>query len=363
MTNKERFLNHMYFKNVDRCFCMETGFWEEVFSQWPSLAAAHVSSQAEASSFFGLDVLENFWGELIYANTFLEPHYPNTVLRETEKALHMYNSYGVVIEKMKPEYGARSRMLRPSIATPEDWRRAKGERFILNDPKRDVDLERCAKALSGKEESPLGLFCGSVVGFIAQMLTFEGMIYSCYDHPDMVEDMVETCCRLIERFLDQILPHFRFDIACFYENITCKNGPIIPLWFFCDVVIPRYKRIVAKLHQYGVQLISVGSDGDIRPLLPYLLEAGVNCLSPYEVNGCVRPDELLGQYPGALRIIGGVDKLVIAKGKTAIDRYLDVIYKAVLTGGFIPHIDHDIPPSISEENFVYYLEKKRKMLG
>ncbi|MEN6316595.1 MAG: uroporphyrinogen decarboxylase family protein [Clostridiaceae bacterium] len=363
MTNKERFLNHMNFKGVDRCFCMETGFWSELFSEWPMFAAANVKNNAQANAFLGLDMIENFWGELIHANTFLEPFYSSTLLGETETTEIMYNSYGVVIEKMKPLYGERSRMLRPSIVTPGDWHRTKAERFIIADPKRNVDIEQCRKNLSGVVDSPLGLYCGSMVGLIAQMLTFEGMIYSCFDYPEMMEDMVETCFRLIDRFLDQVLPHFKFDIACFYENITCKNGPTLPVWFFREIVVPRYKLICKKLNQYGVNLISVGSDGDIRPLLPYFLECGVNCLSPYEVNGCVHPDELLSRYPGALRIIGGVDKLEIAKGKEEIDKYLQSIYKAVVRGGYIPHIDHDVPPSISEENFVYYLEQKRKLLG
>lgn len=363
MTNKERFRNQMNFKGVDRCFCMETGFWDELFQEWPMFAAASIKNNSEANEFLGLDTIENFWGDLIHENTFLEPYYPRTLISETETTEIRYNPYGVIVERMKPAYGARSRMLRPSIVTPDDWKSVKAERFILDDPKRKINIEQSRKILSDKSDRPLGLFCGSVVGFIAQMLTFEGMIYACFDYPDMVEDMVETCFQLIDRFLDQVLPHIQFDIACLYENITCKNGPTIPVWFFRDVVVPRYKLISKKLNQYGVNLISVGSDGDIRPLLPYFMEGGVNCLSPYEVNGCVHPDILLSQYPGALRIIGGVDKLEIAKGKDAIDRYMDSIYKAVVRGGYIPGIDHDIPPSISEENFVYYLEKKRKLLG
>lgn len=363
MTNKERFLNQMNFKSFNRCFCMETGFWGEVFSEWPMFAAAGVRNNAQAFELLGLDTLENFWGELIQANTFLEPYYTNEILDETETSFIRYNSYGVIVEEMKPAFGARSRMLRPTILTPDDWKRVKAERLILDDPKRIVDVERCRKALSAAGDNPLGLFCGSVVGFLAQMLTFEGMIYSCFDYPEMVEDMVDTCYRLIDRFLDQVLPHFKFDIACFYENITCKSGPILPMWFFRDIVAPRYKQLCSKLNHFGINLISAGSDGDIRPLLPYFMESGVNCLSPYEVNGCVHPAELLSQYPGALRIIGGVDKIEIAKGKEAIDRYLGSIVDTVAKGGYIPHIDHDVPPSISEENFMYYLKQKQMILG
>lgn len=363
MTNKERLFNHMNFRGVDRCFNMETGFWGEVFDKWPLFRENGVKSNADANALLGLDVLENFWGERIWANTFLEPYYDEDVLEETEKTVIRYNSYGVIVEQMKPAYGERSRMLRPSVVTPGDWKRVKAERLRVDDPRRDVDIERYREKVSCIGDNPLGLFCGSVVGFIAQMLTFEGMIYACHDYPEMVEDMVDTCYRLIDRFLDRILPHFRFDIACFYENITCKNGPILPLGFFCNAVAPRYRRLCQKLNRHGVDLVSVGSDGDVRPLLPYFLDAGVNCLSPYEVNGCVHPGELLGQYPGALRIIGGVDKIEIAKGIEAIDRYMDSIRPAVERGGFIPHIDHDVPPSIGQEVFLYYLEKKKKLLG
>ena len=36
-------------------------------------------------------------------------------------------------------------------------------------------------------------------------LTVEGLAYACLDYPEMVEDMVETCCQLVEHFLDQVL--------------------------------------------------------------------------------------------------------------------------------------------------------------
>lgn len=362
MTDRERFLNHMHFKPVDRCFNMETGFWEELFTDWKRFRQAGVKDLAGANALLGLDTLENFWGDRIWANTFLEPYYAHDLVEEREKTVLKYNGYGVIIEEMKPAYGQRSRMIRPSVVTPDDWKRVKAERLVVDDPKRNVNPAKVKASLTGMGDKPVGLFLGSVVGFIAQMLTFEGMACACYDYPDMAEDMVDTCYRLIDRFMDQVLPLYPFDIACLYENITCKNGPLLPMWFFKEVVIPRYKRITQKLRAYGVQLISVGSDGDIRPLLPLLIEAGVNCLSPYEVNGCVPPGELLAQYPGVLRIIGGVDKLEIAKGRDATDRLMDGLSDTVRRGGFIPHIDHDVPPSIREADFLYYLERKRHLL-
>ena len=32
-------------------------------------------------------------------------------------------------------------------------------------------------------------------------------------------------------------------------------------------------------------------------------------------------------------------------------------------GGYIPHLDHLVPPDISFRNYQEYLEKKRKLIG
>ena len=59
--------------------------------------------------------------------------------------------------------------------------------------------------------------------------------------------MVETCCVLVEDFLDQVLGGIDFDYASGWEDICFKNGPIVSVDFFQLVVTPRYKRIGRKL--------------------------------------------------------------------------------------------------------------------
>ena len=130
-----------------------------------------------------------------------------------------------------------------------------------------------------------------------------------------------------------------------------------------EIVAPRIKRVAKKLGSYGIDLFSMGSDGDIRPLLPILLDAGINCLSPYEVNCCVHPGKLLDEYSGALRIIGGVDKIQIMGGKDCIDSYLHSIAPYVKRGGFIPHIDFDVYAYYGQDHYLYYLKRFRQLFG
>jgi len=178
-----------------------------------------------------------------------------------------------------------------------------------------------------------------------------------------VEDMVERCCQLVEQALDWLLPHFDFDYASGWEDICFKNGPIVSLDFFQQVVVPRYARIGRKLRAAGIDLWYTDCDGDVRPLLPGFLAAGINCLFPYEVNSCVHPAVLLKEYGKDLRIMGGVDKLELRKGPPAIKAYLESIAPLVERGGYIPFCDHRCPPDVKPDDYLYYLDLKEKMFG
>ncbi|MCL6613334.1 MAG: hypothetical protein K6U03_01730 [Firmicutes bacterium] len=249
------------------------------------------------------------------------------------------------------------------MVTPEDWRRVKEERFRRDDPARIVDIEALKRLHPADRDYPLGVDCGSMIGKIRDMLTFEGLAYAIYDYPEMVEDMVETACLLVEDFLDQVLPHFEFDFACGWEDICYKTGPIVSPGFFRRVVTPRYQRISRRLRAAGIDIWYVDCDGDVRPLIPAMMEGGVNCLFPFEVNGCGHPGEVLRKYGPELRIMGGVDKMKLGEGREAIKAYLESLSPLVARGGFIPFCDHRCPPNVSQDDYLYYLDLKEEIFG
>ena len=133
--------------------------------------------------------------------------------------------------------------------------------------------------------------------------------------------------------------------------------------FFKSAILPRYKRIGKKLNQHGIDIWYTDSDGDIRPFIPYFLEAGLNTMFPWEVNGSDHPGKTLDEYGQQLRIIGGVDKMQLRKDKSAIREYLESLAPYVERGGFIPHVDHRCPPDVPPENYFYYLDVKEELFG
>jgi len=358
MTDRDRFNNQMHYKPVDRCFNMEFGYWDENFREWDIFVKNDIKNNEEADIFFNFDRIMNIGG-----NTWMNPGYTAQTVDETDTTRILINADGLLAEVPKDGHDTIPHYIKASIITPDDWKRCKEERFRLDDPVRKVDIEALKAMHPENRDYPLGVWCGSMIGKIRDMLTFEGLAYACYDYPEMVEDMVETSCLLVLDSLDQLLPHFDFDFASGWEDICFKNGPIVSVPFFKDVVLPRYKRINSKLKAYGIDLWYTDCDGDVRPILPLMMEGGINCLFPFEVNGCSHPAELLNEYGKDLRIMGGVDKIELGKGKEAIKAYLETLIPLVERGGYIPFCDHRCPPNVKPEDYLYYLELKESMFG
>jgi uroporphyrinogen decarboxylase len=361
MSDRERFYRQMHYQSVDRCFNMEFGYWDDNFSQWDIFVKNNIKNNAEADIFFAFDKISSIGGR-----NFMYPPMEERVVEVREHTKVIMNNEGLLAE-VPIEGGGSSipHFLKSSIETPEDWKRIKEEHFDVQHPGRVIDIPSFKKKF-GDDESrdfPLGIDCGSMIGKIRDLLTFEGLAYAIYDYPEMVEDMVETSCRLVEFALDQLLPAFQFDYASGWEDICFNHGPIVGIDFFRDVVMPRYKRISKKLSSHGIDIWYTDCDGDVRPILLYFLEGGINCLFPYEVNSCTHPGELLDQYQGQLRIMGGVDKMELGKGKEAIKAYMKSLEKYVLRGGYIPFCDHRCPPNVKTEDYLYYLDLKEGMFG
>jgi hypothetical protein len=68
------------------------------------------------------------------------------------------------------------------------------------------------------------------------------------------------------------------------------------------------------------------------------------------------------KYGKSFCMVGGVDKREIAKGRQAIDAEIARLAPVIREGGYIPWIDHTVPPDTALADFEYYLEKKRKVI-
>jgi hypothetical protein len=131
-----------------------------------------------------------------------------------------------------------------------------------------------------------------------------------------------------------------------------------------EFILPEYKRLTAFFRSHGIKTVLLDTDGDLRQLIPIFLEGGITGLLPFEVNAGLNVVEIREAYP-RLQILGGIDKVQLARGRQAIEEELaaKVTPEMLRQGGFIPMVDHSVPMDISWDSFRYYRERLREIVG
>jgi len=120
--------------------------------------------------------------------------------------------------------------------------------------------------------------------------------------------------------------------------------------------------MVEFFRAHGTKYFAVDSDGDPTVLIPLMMDAGVDTVWPIERASNVSPQQWRKQFGKSLRLWGGVDKRILTQGKDAIRNHLREFIPLIEQGGFIPTIDHTVPPDVSWDNFRYYMDCKRLLL-
>jgi uroporphyrinogen decarboxylase len=159
-----------------------------------------------------------------------------------------------------------------------------------------------------------------------------------------------------------VLENLDVDAFIMWEDMCYNTGPLISPAMFREFMLPAYKKFTSYLKDLGVKNIFVDTDGNCWKLIALFLEGGVTGIYPFEAAANMDVVEVRGQYP-KLQMMGGIDKRAVTKGRKAIDEELDRRIPAMLEkGGFIPCIDHHVPPDISLDNYVYYRDRIKSLI-
>jgi uroporphyrinogen decarboxylase len=127
--------------------------------------------------------------------------------------------------------------------------------------------------------------------------------------------------------------------------------------------MPRYLRINEHLRKHGVDVISLDSDGNIDALLPLVIEAGFTQICPMEQAAGTDMLAIRKEYGNALAMMGGIDKRELSKGRKEIEAEVHRQAPELLEGGgYVPTVDHSVPPDVSYDSWMYYLDVKRRLV-
>jgi len=180
-----------------------------------------------------------------------------------------------------------------------------------------------------------------------------------YKDPELIQDMIshweyftiESTREAVETLRDRI------DMIFWWEDMAERHGPNISPKLYREFLLPHYKRVTAFLNKNKIHRIMMDSDGNTRPILDLVIEAGITGHWPLEVNSGMDAPALRKQYGKKLFLVGNLDKREIAKGGEAmrkeIDSKLPVMKEA---SGYIAGLDHLVHVEFTFQRFKEYAD-------
>ena len=358
MTELDRFTACMEYQPVDYAPFWNWGAWPETIERWKREGYDPQSFEPAA-----IADNRNWIGDWFFPR----PPFAHKVIFEDERHVDYVNHEGILMREMKghPD-SSMPQFIKFPVENRQEFRKFWSERMqpdltLRVGPDWKEKLERLRV-----EPLPLGLLADRWGGFFGPLRNLVGVEKLCtlfYDDPAFVEEMMDANADFIIAIMAQVLDATGVDVFVFWEDMAYKSAPLLSPGMARRYMLPRYRKVVDFLFGRGVKYIGLDSDGQIDPLIPVWLDAGLNFLYPFEVQAGMDVLAVRKKYGKNLRIWGGIDKRCLAQSKWAIDNELERVKPLIREGGFIPHTDHSCPPDIPFNNFCYFMEKLARVCG
>ena len=365
----------MKFEKPDRMLAWEQGFWGGTIERWyeegmPKIEGV-TGSPAYGDTVRGpatplapgdkscLDVYAAANLDIpswkIPINLYLYPEYEQETLEDHEDRLVVRDTYGIV-KQVPKQQDSIPHFLSWPVQSAEDFEQIAAERLNPDTPGRlPADWENHIERLNNHDGVvaiggyPCGFF-GAPRYLMGEIELLVGFLQS----PELVHRIIDHLADLWVTLYDRVLSKVKADCVHVWEDMSYKNGPLISPELFDKFLVPAYKKITDVARSHGVEVILVDTDGDCTEIIPGFLKGGVTGIYPFEVQAGMDVKAVREAFPD-LQILGGINKREIAAGRERTDtELLKRIPDMIPKGGYIPMFDHQVPPDVSWEDYLYY---------
>lgn len=350
LTSHERISNILHRKPVDRIGVYEH-FWGDTRKKWAE--QGHMAPDESYEDHFGHD-LQMSWAFNCVADIDKVPE----IVEETEETRLVRDGNGALLRQHKLHN-----------TTPEHvdflvQDRAAWEEHIkplLTPDRRRINFAgyREAKRAAARKNR---FFCWGGLNVFEMMhpvCGHEYMLLGMAMDPDWVRDMVDTYARLVVGLMEILFAEEGApDGIFFYEDMGFKQRPFMSLDMYREIVQPGHLATVGFARERGLPVI-LHSCGYVAPLLPGLLEAGIDCLQVIEVKAGMDLLQLYRDYGDRLSFMGGMDvRALYSNDKNIIEQELtSKIPEVKGRYGYVLHSDHSIPDTVDYESYRFFVER------
>jgi uroporphyrinogen decarboxylase len=350
LTGIERIGNILRHKPVDRIGLFEH-FWGDTLKKWRD--SGHINEADDLATHFGFD-MATCWAFNLMADLDFVPK----VVEETEETILTRDGNGALLRRHKL-HNATPEHVDFAVKDRTTW-----ETFIkplLVPDRRRIKFDAYREAMARTHQHNR-FFCWSGVNVFELMhpvCGHEYMLIGMAMDPNWVKDMATVYSDLTIALMEILFAEAgKPDGIWFYEDMGFKQHPFMSPAMYREIIQPAHKKTIDYAHSLGLPVI-MHSCGFIEPLLPHMVEAGIDCLQVIEVKAGMDLLRIKKNFGDKIALCGGMDaRNLVANDLDTIGRELsEKIPVAKGNYGYILHSDHSIPTTTEYETYRFFVDR------
>jgi uroporphyrinogen decarboxylase len=339
MTSRERFSRIYEHREADRIPIIDSP-WGATIERWHREGMPTGIDYAE---YFDLD-------RVAWINVDNSPQYEAKTIEETDEYRIHTTSWGATLKNWK-HAASTPEFLAFTIVDRESWAKAKSRMR----PSRDrIDWKYLASNYSQWRKTGQWMQANLWFGFDVThswIVGTERLLMALVEDPDWCRDIffheLETQLALLDMVWDA---GYTFDCISWPDDMGYKGTQFFSLGMYRDLVKPVQKRAIEWAHGKGVKA-HLHSCGNINPIIPELIEIGLDALNPLEVKAGMDPVHIKKTYGRDLVLHGGINAVLWDHPDQITAEMERVVPIMKQDGGYIFSSDHSVPSSVSLEDF------------
>jgi uroporphyrinogen-III decarboxylase len=178
-----------------------------------------------------------------------------------------------------------------------------------------IDRVREAKKLAEELDLFLLIGTGSVVEIVMEACGIPNFLRYLYTDPQFLDEIIrDSALRTVVRV--KMACEEGADGILIYDDYAYHSGPFFSVQHFMKHIQPWVKHVVSEIHKRGVPAFQHAC-GDIRSLMPGIIDAGYDAIEPLESTAGITISEMKERWGDKISLIGNVSLNTLVQGTPA----------------------------------------------
>ena len=354
MTGYERMINILNHKPVDRIAVYEH-FWGDTHKTWVENGWVKQTDNFD-------DLFEYDMSECWAFNTVADLDFVPQVVEENEHTIVTVDGNGAKLRTHK-YHDTTPEHIGYLVEDRDGWE--EHIKPLLKPDLRRINIKGYKDAMERAHKAGRYFVLSGVNVFemIHPMCGHVNMLMGMVEDPDWIRDMVDTYAQLQIDLQEEL-----FSIAgkpdgiWYYEDMGYKGSPFMSPAMYKELIQPGHIRTIDFAHSQNMKVI-MHSCGFVEPLLPYMIEAGIDMLQVIEVKAGMDLLRIHKNYGDKIGFMGGIDvRALYSNDKEIVNRELEAKIPTVKQGFcYALHSDHSIPKTVNVDTYRHFIEYGKEL--